>query len=66
METIHNEKKRMPVILAREDVDAWLRGSPDEAKQTLKQYPDDLLVAWRMSERVGNWRNNDPSLLDPI
>lgn len=65
LETIHNEKKRMPAILAPSDADAWLRGTPEQARATLKQYPDDLLVAWRVSDRVNNWRNNDAGLIGP-
>jgi putative SOS response-associated peptidase YedK len=31
---IHNAKQRMPAILAAEDIEAWLAGSPDAARAT--------------------------------
>lgn len=46
---IHNAQQRMPAILAKDDRDAWLAGSPDEAWATLKPYPDEHLVAWAPS-----------------
>lgn len=63
---IHNTKQRMPTILAREDREAWLTGSPDEAWATLKTYPDEHTVAWPVTTRVNSPRNNDASLIVPI
>jgi putative SOS response-associated peptidase YedK len=34
---IHNTKHRMPAILSREDREAWLTGTPEEAWATLKR-----------------------------
>ncbi len=45
MTAIHNVKHRMPAILAKEDRDAWLTGTPDEAFTVIKQYPDTHMVA---------------------
>jgi putative SOS response-associated peptidase YedK len=42
---IHNTQHRMPAILAREDREAWLTGSPDEAWSTLKPYSNEHMVA---------------------
>jgi putative SOS response-associated peptidase YedK len=49
---VHNEKKRMPSVLAREDHDAWLSGSSADAQAVLRPYPDDLMVAYPVSNRV--------------
>jgi putative SOS response-associated peptidase YedK len=66
MAQIHNGRTRMPAILAREDRDAWLAGSPAEAHAALKPYPDGMMVAYRVGARVNSPRNNDPSLVEPL
>jgi putative SOS response-associated peptidase YedK len=66
MGEIHNAKQRMPVILSAEDHQAWLRGSAAEAKATLRAYPDDLMLAYRVGPRVSSPKNNDPQLIEPI
>jgi len=64
---VHNEKQRMPAILAEGDQDAWLSGERTEAKASLKPYPDELMVAWQVSRRVNNPRlSNDASLIEPL
>jgi putative SOS response-associated peptidase YedK len=63
---IHN---RMPVILKPEAWPAWLGEQPaDEAtlKSLLAPYPSDGMIAWPVSLSVGNVKNNDPSLIEPI
>ena len=63
---LHN---RMPVILAPKVWPAWLGEEPaDEAqlKSFLAPYPSDEVVCWPVSPRVGNVKNNDPSLIEPI
>ena len=32
----------------------------------LKPYPADEMTAWPIGARVGNVRNNDPSLIEPL
>ena len=66
MSEIHNAKHRMPAILAREDRDAWLKGTGDEAFATLRQYPDTRLVATPVSARVNAPKNNDAALIERI
>ena len=66
MSAIHNAKHRMPAILAREDRDAWLEGTADDAFAALKQYPDAHLVATPVSTRVNAPKNNDAKLIEPI
>jgi putative SOS response-associated peptidase YedK len=64
---IHNEKQRMPAILAEEDHEAWLFGAKPEARAALKPYADDLTVGWKVSRRVNNPRlPNDASLIEPL
>ena len=52
---------RVPVVLERKNWDAWLAGAPAEA--WMRPFPPGPLVAQKASLRVGNVRNNDPSLL---
>jgi len=66
MAQIHNDKKREPAILAREDCQTWLSGTPEQARAALRQYPDDLLVAYAVSKRVNNPKNNDARLIEPL
>jgi putative SOS response-associated peptidase YedK len=63
---LHN---RMPVVLAPEAWPVWLGEQPaDEAelKALLAPYPSDDMICWPVSARVGNVKNNDPSLIEPI
>jgi putative SOS response-associated peptidase YedK len=61
-----NAKRREPTILTRADCAAWLAGNPDEARAVLKQYPDDLLLAYPIGKRVNSPKNNDAGLIEPI
>jgi putative SOS response-associated peptidase YedK len=64
---IHNEKPRMPAILAEEDHDAWLAGGKLAAKAALRPYPEEFMVGWKVSRRVNNPRlPNDASLIEPL
>jgi len=63
---LHN---RMPVVLAPEAWSAWLGEEPaHEAllKALLAPYPSDQMICWPVSARVGNVKNNDPGLVEPI
>ena len=64
-EPFHN---RMPVILEPKDYDRWLEpGDPARPPvDLLRPYPADRMRAWPVSARVGNVRNNDPTLLEPV
>jgi putative SOS response-associated peptidase YedK len=60
---------RMPVILKPEAWPAWLReqpADPPQLKSLLAPYPTEDMIAWPVSTRVGNVKNNDPSLIEPI
>jgi putative SOS response-associated peptidase YedK len=65
MEPIHN---RMPVILAAGDYPRWLdiANSAQPPVDLLRPFPAEKMVAWPVSDRVGNVRNNDPELLDEL
>jgi putative SOS response-associated peptidase YedK len=63
---IHN---RMPVILKPDTWRAWLGEEPADAaelKSLLAPYPADEMIRWPVSARVGNVRNNDASLIEPL
>jgi putative SOS response-associated peptidase YedK len=63
---LHN---RMPVVLKPEAWPAWLGEQPADPahlKALLAPYPSDGMICWPVSARVGNVKNNDPSLIEPI
>jgi putative SOS response-associated peptidase YedK len=69
MADIHNtgnNPHRMPAILRAEDREAWLKGTPEEARAVLQQYPADLMSAYEVSTRVNSVKNNDPTLIKPV
>ena len=37
-----------------------------QLKALLAPYPSEKMIAWPVSLRVGNVKNNDPSLIEPI
>jgi len=66
MEPFHD---RMPVILDPQDYDRWLgtdSASPQVPTDLLRPYPAERMRSWKVGNRVGNVRNNDPELLSPI
>ena len=59
----------MPVILGPDIWPEWLGeepAHPPRLKALLSPYPAEEMVAWPVSPRVGNVKNNDPSLIEPI
>jgi putative SOS response-associated peptidase YedK len=63
---LHN---RMPVVLAPETWPTWLGEEPANEvhlKALLAPYPSEEMVCWPVSPRVGNVKNNDPDLVEPI
>jgi putative SOS response-associated peptidase YedK len=63
---LHN---RMPAVLKPEAWPMWLGEEPAELapiKALLVPYPSDEMIAWPVSPRVGNVRNNDSSLIEPV
>jgi putative SOS response-associated peptidase YedK len=63
---LHN---RMPVVLKSESRPVWLGEEPAEPpalKALLAPFPSDEMICWPVSARVGNVKNNDASLIEPI
>jgi putative SOS response-associated peptidase YedK len=63
---LHN---RMPVVLKPENWGVWLGeelGDASSLKAMLVPFPSDEMTCWPVSTRVGNVKNNDPSLIEPI
>ena len=59
----------MPVVLGPETWPAWLGEKPVDARQLkamLAPYPSEAMTCWPVSTRVGNVKNNDPSLVEPV
>jgi putative SOS response-associated peptidase YedK len=63
---LHN---RMPVILKPETWPVWLgeeQASQSQIHALLAPYPSEEMACWPVSSRVGNVKNNDESLVEPI
>jgi putative SOS response-associated peptidase YedK len=59
----------MPVILPPKEWPLWLgedAGEPEQLKAVLRPYPAEDMVCWPVSVRVGNVKNNDPTLVQPV
>ena len=59
---------RMPVILDPRHWPAWLgeeAADPAQLRTLLAPYPADDMAIWPVGPRVGNVKNNDPSLIEP-
>ena len=63
MATIHN---RMPAILPPDAYDLWLDPEAADGKGLLRPFPDAAMEAFAVSPRVGNVKNDDPELIEPI
>ena len=63
---LHN---RMPVVLKPEAWPLWLGEEPadtSDLKALLAPFPSDGMICWPVNARVGNVKNNDASLIEPI
>ncbi|MEN8155589.1 MAG: SOS response-associated peptidase [Bacteroidota bacterium] len=69
MEKIHNTKKRMPVILTRENEEAWISGdiSLGRARQLLLPYDQKMMHAHAVSPAISGAGANpsDPEIIQP-
>jgi putative SOS response-associated peptidase YedK len=66
MDGIHD---RMPMILDPELFDVWLDPDQEELSQLtplVRAAPPGTITHHAVSQRVGNVRNNDPELIDPV
>jgi len=58
-----------PVILPSEAWPVWLGEEPadtERLKALLAPYPAEGMTTWQVDKRVGNVKNNDPSLVEPV
>jgi hypothetical protein len=62
---LHN---RMPVVFGPEVWAEWLgeAADPPWLKALLAPYPTEEMVSWPVSPRVGNVKNNDQTLIEPM
>jgi putative SOS response-associated peptidase YedK len=63
---IVNSDACMPAILRRRDYETWLRGTPVQAKATLKPYDSAWMQAHAVSPRINSAAADDPSLILPV
>jgi putative SOS response-associated peptidase YedK len=59
----------MPVVLKPEAWPVWLGEEPADQsalKALLAPLPSDEMICWPVSVRVGNVKNNDVSLIEPV
>jgi putative SOS response-associated peptidase YedK len=63
---VHN---RMPVILSPDALPTWLgerEAASAELLALLRSYPAEQMTMWAVSQRVGNVKNNDQTLVEPL
>ena len=63
MEKLHH---RMPVFLTPETATLWLDATVDEAQRLLETVESPELVYWPVGRAVGNVRNDDQRLCEPV
>jgi putative SOS response-associated peptidase YedK len=64
--TVHD---RMPVILDKEDEEAWVNPDLTESEHLLpllKQYPAEHMETWRVGDGAKNPRNDSAELIKPL
>jgi putative SOS response-associated peptidase YedK len=65
--TIRDIHHRMPVMLFTPDsFRTWMQADPKDAAPLMAPCDPELVEAYPVDRRVGNVRNDDPGLLDPI
>jgi putative SOS response-associated peptidase YedK len=60
---------RMPVVLGPQVWPEWLGQEPADPAylmDLLAPHPAEEMTCWPVSTRVGNVKNNDPSLIEPV
>ena len=70
LEKIHNLKKRMPVILKREDEERWIdpKITKEEVNQLIKPFDESLMTAHSISKLITSrtQSNNVPEVMEPF
>ena len=58
----------MGVILKRKDYQRWLEEGEEHTLplDLLRPYPEEEMQSWRVSDKVGDTRNNWAELIEPI
>lgn len=64
--SIQTGTREMPAILAAGDCDAWLRGSPAEARVLLRTFPEELLTGHAVSPRINSLTCDDAALVRAV
>jgi len=63
---VQPDAPRMPAILRRRDYDTWLRGTPVQAKATLRSYNPRWMQAYAVSPRINSIEADDVGLIQPV
>jgi putative SOS response-associated peptidase YedK len=63
---IQSASREMPAILGAGDYDAWLRGTPVEARALLRTPPDTLLASHAVSPRINSLACDDEELVRAV
>ena len=64
--SIQTASREMPAIIAAEDFEAWLRGTPVEARALLRTPPEGLLTSHPVSPRINSLACDDPGLVRSV
>jgi putative SOS response-associated peptidase YedK len=62
-ELVAELRDRMPVIIAPEDHERWLK---EGGRKLLKPYPAERMTTWPVSRDVNTPRNEGPELIEPV
>ena len=63
---IHNDKKRMPLVLDVPSFDAWLNPDPRNAEAEIRPYPSADMEAWPVSTFMNKPANDDETCIAPV
>ncbi len=64
--SIQTGTRQMPAILGTGDCEAWLHGTPAEARSLLRTTPDRLLTSHAVSPRINSLACDDPELVRAV
>lgn len=64
--SIQTASREMPAILAADDYDTWLRGTPVEARALLRTPADALLTSYAVSPRINSLACDDEGLVRAV
>lgn len=66
MAKIHNTKKRMPVIVNESNYNRWLKGGENTEQGLLLPYPQEEMLAYKVSTAVNNPNFNDEKCVEKL